>query len=910
MYKTTLLVLEKMKLKNQTYIKAIPLFFRLTLLIAIFCTFSLKAQERETHPILVISSYNPDTRNMVSNITEFQEEYGILSGASSIAIENMNTKSLPEAPEWKERMKGILDKYKGDRSPEMVVLLGQEAWSSYISQDALPFESVPILVGMASQNAIYLPDESEDLTEWEPTYIDLESYREEGYYVSGFLYDYDVLRNVDLIRTLFPETRNIALLTDNTYGGVALQTYVKKEMKKIPEINLILLDGRKGDLYTIIDQIQKLPENTAILIGTWRVDKNDEHFLASATNTMAYANPAVPAFTIASSGLGHWAVGGYVPQYRSVGKDLARQAVDILSGKTTKAEIHPKLISNVYNFDIIKLDEWGINRKLLPDNSVLVNDNESIWTKYQYEILLVIITVLSGFLVMVFVFFLRTKRLKDTLMDLQEDNVLIMNNMQSSIKYIKPDFTVKWENDIQYPCIPQYGPDNCFLSDKPELPYCDKCSVIKAMETKQTVDVIKDCDAWGRFIHVLATPVLDKNQNVLGVVFKKDDVTKQKKAEEEMRIAKEKAEESDKLKSAFLANMSHEIRTPLNAIVGFSSLLSVTEDPEEKMEYVSIINNNNDLLLRLINDILDLSKIEAGTLDFVDSDVDVNSLFNEIEQSMRLKVTTPDVKLSFEDRMPNLIIHIDKNRLAQVVTNFLNNAIKFTQEGSITFGYRQLEDEQLYFYVTDTGCGMSEEGAKEVFHRFVKLNSFVQGTGLGLSISETIIKKMEGEIGVDSVLGEGSTFWFKLPASAIVSVGEKGLETKTASQDIIAKNSDAMILVAAKDVNNYLLIQNHLKNFNLMHAGDSDEAIAMFMAYNPDIVLIDLDSPDSEIADHSAIEEIRKTNPTIPVIALTPYSFAEDEERLKQLGYSDYIQKPIKPEQLKKVLGNYLQLEA
>lgn len=805
---------------------------------------------------------------------------------------------------------GILEKYKGDRSPEMVILLGQEAWSSYISQDSLPYESVPILVGMASQNAIYLPDESESLPDWEPTYVDLDSYRQEGYIVSGFLYDYDIARNVDLIRTLFPDTRNIALLTDNTYGGVALQTYVKKEMKKIPEINLILLDGRKGDLYTIIDQIQKLPDNTAILIGTWRVDVNDEHFLASATNTMAYANPNVPAFTIASSGLGHWAVGGFVPQYRSVGRDLARQAVDILAGKTPKSEIQPKLISNVYNFDVIKLEEWGINRKLLPDNSVLVNDNESIWTKYQYEILLLVIIVLSAFLIMVFVFFLRTKRLKDTLMDLQEDNTLIMNNMQSSIKYIKPDFTVKWENSMDYCCDPQHGPENCFLSEKSQLPYCDKCSVVKAMETKQTVDIIKECDSWGRFMHVLATPVLDKNQNVLGVVYKKDDVTKQKKAEEEMRIAKEKAEESDKLKSAFLANMSHEIRTPLNAIVGFSSLLSVTEDPEEKMEYVSIINNNNDLLLRLINDILDLSKIEAGTLDFVDSDVDVNSLFNEIEQSLRLKITSSDVKLLFEDRLPNLIVHTDRNRLAQVVTNFLNNAIKFTEEGSITFGYRQQDDGRLYFYVKDTGCGMSEEGRQEVFHRFVKLNSFVQGTGLGLSISETIIKKMEGEIGVDSVLGEGSTFWFKLPASIIVSVGGEGAETKTAFQNIVAKNTDALILVAAKDVNNYLLIQNHLKNCNLMHAEDSDEAIAMFMAYNPDIILIDLDSPDSEIEDHTAVEEIRKTNTTIPIIALKPYSFAENEELLKQMGYSDYIQKPIKPEQLKKVLGYYLQLEA
>ena len=243
------------------------------------------------------------------------------------------------------------------------------------------------------------------------------------------------------------------------------------------------------------------------------------------------------------------------------------------------------------------------------------------------------------------------------------------------------------------------------------------------------------------------------------------DITPLKETEQKLIIARDKAEELDRLKSAFLANMSHEIRTPLNAIVGFSSLLAETDSRSERQEYIKIVQENNELLLQLISDILDLSKIEAGTFNFVYTNVDVNETCAEIIKSMSMKVSK-GVELIFEEPFPECYLYTDKNRFTQVISNFINNALKFTQQGCITLGYEQVSHQKIKFYVRDTGMGIPEEKQKSVFERFVKLNTFVQGTGLGLSICKSIVSQMGGEIGVDSTEGIGSCFWFTHPYHA------------------------------------------------------------------------------------------------------------------------------------------------
>ena len=240
------------------------------------------------------------------------------------------------------------------------------------------------------------------------------------------------------------------------------------------------------------------------------------------------------------------------------------------------------------------------------------------------------------------------------------------------------------------------------------------------------------------------------------------DITELKETERKLIAARDKAEELDRLKSAFLANMSHEIRTPLNAIVGFSSLLTETEDMKDRKQYMAIVQENTELLLQLISDILDLSKMESGAFEFVKSDTDVNLLCSEIIRSLRMKVPA-GVELVFEECLPGCHVWADKNRLNQVISNFINNALKFTFSGSITLGYYRQTDGYLRFYVRDTGMGIPKNKIKTVFDRFVKLNSFVHGTGLGLSICKSLVEQMGGTIGVESEEGEGSCFWFTYP---------------------------------------------------------------------------------------------------------------------------------------------------
>ena len=581
------------------------------------------------------------------------EEFERLGGKAPIALENMNCKSFSEAPLWKNKMEELLAKYRGKRSPALLVLIGQEAWTAYLSQADSIRGNVPVLAALASRNAIILPDDSVDLKTWMPNAVDFFNDFPNSSVKAGFVYEYDVEANINLIKKLYPKTRNIAFVSDNSYGGVSLQAHVVEEMKKHPELNLILLDGRTNTIYTISDKLHELPPNTALLLGTWRVDMYDGYFMRNATYTMMEAAGDVPTFSITSVGIGYWAVGGVIPSYRALGKDMAHQAVRLLQGPDSD-RVEVEVIPNKVQMDSKIVKDKRLDLSFIHQPIEMVNENPSFYEQYKYHIWTVgtiLVVLLSGLFISLY-FYYHTKKLKDEL----------------------------------------------------------------------------------------------------------------EESESALREAKDRAEESSRLKSAFLANMSHEIRTPLNAIVGFSDVLaSGGTSVDEQQGYVDIIKTNSDLLLRLINDILDVSRLEADRVTFTIEKCDVVPLCQQVLASVS-QARKSENKYIFECDRESVDLRTDTQRLQQVIINLLSNADKFTRNGKITLKL-EVDDEKRVatFSVSDTGTGIPLEKQKLVFERFEKLNEYVQGTGLGLSICKLTVEKWGGEIWVDPGYTDGARFVFTHP---------------------------------------------------------------------------------------------------------------------------------------------------
>lgn len=626
--------------------------FFLFLLVSILGLSSVFAVTGE-HPVLIIGSYNLDARQTSGNIYDFMEEFERLGGKAPIALENMNCKSFSESPQWKSKMTEILDKYEGKRAPVLLVLIGQEAWAAYLSQEDSIRGRFPVLTSLASRNAIILPDDSVNLKTWMPGAVDFFNDFTDSSVKAGFVYEYDVEANINLIKHLYPNTKNIAFVSDNSYGGVSLQAHVVEEMKKHPELNLILLDGRTNTIYTISDKLHELPPNTALLMGTWRVDMYDGYFMCNATYTMMEAAGDVPTFSISSVGIGYWAIGGVTPSYRPLGKDMAYQAVRLLQGADSD-RIEVEVIPNKVMMDSKIVKEKRLDLSFIHQPIEMVNENPSFYEQYKYHIWTVatILVVLSAGLFVSLYFYYHTKKLKD---ELQE-------------------------------------------------------------------------------------------------------------SESALRDAKDRAEESSRLKSAFLANMSHEIRTPLNAIVGFSDVLASGGSSEDEQQgYVDIIKTNSDLLFRLINDILDVSRLEADRVTFTFEECDVVPLCQRVLASVS-QARKSENEFIFECDRESMDMRTDTQRLQQVIINLLSNADKFTRNGKITLGLKMDEKQrEVLFSVSDTGTGIPLEKQKLVFERFEKLNEYVQGTGLGLSICKLTVEKWGGKIWVDPGYTDGARFVFTHP---------------------------------------------------------------------------------------------------------------------------------------------------
>ena len=626
----------------------------------------LRAEEaRGRESILIISSYNPDTRRMSSFITEFERQVVASGVPCDIYIETLECKSINDAPLWISQTDNLITRYESKGGLRAIVLLGQEAWASFVSLGRIPKE-VMCFSCFVSSNGIVFPPPSDSADVWMPRSINYMNMVDSLHNVGGLLNKYDIRRNIELIRTLYPEVENLAFISDNTYGGISLQALVREEWKHYPDLNLILVDSRQGE-EAVHEAYASLPPRSAVMLGTWRVGCDGEYLMQRSLIELVQSNPRIPVFSITRTCIGDVAIGGYVPEYESGAPLIATQIKKYYdTGRIDDVHFHTS--KNVYLFDSRKLKEWKIAEYALPKGSVVEDTIAAKLSKYSHYIELLMLGILLLVLLLLFVtwLLLRVQRLKRTL----------------------------------------------------------------------------------------------------------------EEREGQLVVARERAEESDMLKSAFLANMSHEIRTPLNAIVGFSSLMQSEElSQEERAEYCDIVVNNSEMLLTLLNDILDISSLECGKIRF-------NYASEEIVQICQHALMTTahtrqeGVEGRFECAVDSFMLTTDAHRLSQILINLLTNAGKFTSEGSITLGVEiDKEHGEVLFSVTDTGPGIPPDKQEMVFNRFEKLEgNKKKGTGLGLAICRQIAVIIGGRIWVDPTYTGGARFIFAHPLD--IGTGRKGRKGK------------------------------------------------------------------------------------------------------------------------------------
>lgn len=403
--------------------------------------------------------------------------------------------------------------------------------------------------------------------------------------------------------------------------------------------------------------------------------------------------------------------------------------------------------------------------------------------------------------------------------------------------------------------------------------------------------------------------VEDEAGNVVVITFIQRDITEDIIYQQNLITAKNKAEEADKLKSTFLANMSHEIRTPLNAIVGFSELLTETDDTEEKFEYKQLIETNSEILLKLIGDILDLSKIEVGSIDINRQKLNLCQLCDELYRSFQQRIKNPKVTLKLINPYTKCVANFDKYRFMQIFTNFATNAIKYTPQGEIVMGYECMPG-QVRIYVKDSGIGIPEEKKTRIFSRFEKLDTFAQGTGLGLSICKAIADATGGEVGFKSKANVGSEFWYigytdveYVEKSEVADEDLNNKSTEHLSADSSVKIKDLNILIAEDNDSNYLLIKKLLKDNQLTRAITGVEAIEKIKAQTFDIVFMDMRMPVMNGLEATSL--IREFNQTTPIIALTANAFDSDRENALAAGCNHFMTKPVKKRELMDLLFRY-----
>lgn len=900
----------------------------------LFVSFGIKANPKQDPYVLVASSYAAkyewvsEFANVINR--EIETNYPDLQ----VYNEYLTTKCVFQKVAWDERMAQFYQSYP--ELPQLLVLIGDEAWIAFRGTAPEEWKKLPILLlGVNTLTMDY--KDYQTGCQVDPDKIYETSFSFFGYNITGLYKEVNLRANISLIKQVVPNVSKIAFVSDNTFEGVINRSRFAFALEHyFPDMEMENLGGCHLTTNGLYNRMYVHEMGTVVLINSWEVDKEYRSYTTDRlVNSVKAFHPSpifsLNDFQVKRNDLLPFMTHGYFYSY----EDYLSSGISLLNKILTGTQPKDIPFTGADNKPQIYIDQEDLQRftncaNNIPPNAVIYNRAPSFYERYKDKVWIIIsvfLMMVAG-LILFLIMWIKTLKERNLKEEAQKKEALANQKLKLALM-AGNIFPIVWnieKNEFYIELLPSvadqlnleqqskvYGFEEMFRY----IPAEEHDFIFKQLNTLKSGAVSRisfevhfdSQKVFDRCYWVNATVAsIGENGLPTRILAAVMDISERKRSEVELRRAKDAAEKSDQLKSAFFANMSHEIRTPLNAIVGFSDVLAHADTQIEKEECLEIINKNNELLLQLIRDILDLSKIEAGIFDINPTHVDLKKMITQVQQdAIRKCLPGQEISISHDDTA-DIRLWSDPNRLMQVLGNLINNALKFTNVGEILIGYSIMPDEnQIRFYVRDTGCGIPTEKLATIFDRFVKLNSFSSGTGLGLAICKNIVEHLGGEIGVISEVNKGTEFWFVIPLvqeNTGVHETEPDTESFVIAKPVVS-NTRKIILIAEDNISNYKLFHSILRDrYELIHAKNGLEAVSLFHDKNPHLVLMDIKMP--EMDGYQSLEEIRKIEQEIPVIAVTAFAYPEDERKIKKAGFSNYLTKPIRRQSLEKMINDYI----
>lgn len=901
------------------------------LLMTAVCVLTPRAEGRKQ--VLILNAYNEAAPWAQTIITPIMQEISSMRNFSAVKVANLNGIIVHNETDFKTMAEGVFDRYSGDRRPDYLVLVGNFAFTlrDMIKEN---WGDIPML--LIAQNDKYgpleyyytyttdsiPPDEVVDGRLLRP----LAELRDD-YNFTLVLTPNKHKETVDMMMYMYPEMKRLVFMGDALYINRHLSHVLREYIEfKYPDVEFEWLIANSQGSEKMQAYLNNPDPDLGLLLSTWYYESRGIRGYPQMNSGDSYliAGAHRPVFGLRDAYFRYGVTGGYFASPEEISANI-RRGLEALVSDSDMREVPFMRPERAYPIvDYRQMERDGIKADLCPPNTVFMDKPTTFWDEYGYYVLacavacLLLIVILVSYIVMQ----KRSQKLRvqyDSLVD-----SMPIGYMQATVRRDKTGKVISLAYALENPAFKEMLNHNGFENPAQIYPMEKWRGIIDTlMQSGRPITHIMNLQQTDTHIEFILSVDSARQKSELKIDVFAIDVSDKMKVEHILREAARKAVEADNMKSAFLANMSHEIRTPLNAIVGFSNLLCRTEDRSKKEKFMEIIETNNELLLKLIGDILDISKAESDSMVYNMVTVDVNSSLRTIKNSFDLKLK-PGVSLNLVFGMEKCLVTYDPYRLTQVVNNLITNAIKFTERGSITVGYEQRGD-MLYFYVKDTGVGISEVDMPKLFTRFTKLNAFMQGTGLGLSICKTIVGKLGGTMGAESEgRGKGSLFWFTIPykldeSEEIDATTPEDLKVMELKKSKVVreaiddegkniKNEEPRrrkILIVEDNEGNYLLYKEYLEDrFELVHAWDGAEGVSLFERENPDLILMDINLP--VMNGYEATEAIRRLSKRVPIIGATAYAQNSDRKKVLSSGFNAYISKPIDETELISTIGKYL----